>query len=141
MLSAVATTSPFSYRITTVALGEAFPETVMGVLSVKVSSDGEVMVRLLPVDVDPGVGEMEVAAPVIAAVGEMFSTIMVGVGVPEVWGRFFKLLLAIQTPKIMMMPKPKPMTMAMPIVAKKKTNVAEDVLSAAKSMFHAVLPK
>lgn len=95
-VSAATTCSSCSQTTRTVELAVVCPEIVTELSLVRASSSGEEMVRAF---VSGGVGVGE------TAVGE-------GVGETPAWGRFFRLLLAVQMPKVMTSPSAKPMAMA-----------------------------
>ena len=89
------TFSASSEVMTTVDPAEALPETVTVLETVNSSSSGEVMVSWLLVSWLVGVGD---------GVRE--------VEVGEGWGRFLRLLLAVQMPKVMTNPRANPMAIA-----------------------------
>ena len=97
-VSAAVTCSSCSEITSRVELAVVWPETTTVSVFKRVSSSGEEMVSWLLVTSLFGAGEE-------AAVGE-------GVGEIPAWGRFFRLLLAVQMPKVMTSPSAKPMAMA-----------------------------
>ncbi len=90
--SAVAVCSPFSERIKSVALGVVVPERVMESVATRDSSSGEDITREV-------VGETGDGDGATAALGEG-------------WGKFLRLWLAVQIPKVMIRPKANPMEIA-----------------------------
>ncbi len=91
---ALAVCSPFSETMSKVALGVVVPERVTVPVETKDSSSGVLMVSWLVGCWLVGVGEGATDA------------------LGEGWGKFLKLWLAVQIPKVMIKPRANPMDMA-----------------------------